>query len=90
MSAEGLGTVLEALFALFIGVIIGLIYNWKVSITCMICTPFMILGGVMNIKFQSGLSSNESSAAKEADLLAGDAILNYRTVASFANEDKIV
>ncbi len=27
---------------------------------------------------------------KDANLLAGDAIINYRTVASFANEDQIL
>jgi ABC-type transport system involved in Fe-S cluster assembly fused permease/ATPase subunit len=32
---------------------------------------------------------NEGNS-KLADLLAGDAIINYKTVASFANEDKIV
>lgn len=30
------------------------------------------------------------SGQQEADLLAGDAIINYRTVASFANEEAIV
>ena len=29
-------------------------------------------------------------AYKEANLLAGDAILNYRTVASFGHDDKII
>jgi len=41
----------------------------------------------MNIKFQSGMSTDTDAAAKDATLLAGDSILNYRTVASFANED---
>lgn len=27
---------------------------------------------------------------KDANLLAGDSIINYRTVASFANEDQII
>jgi len=36
------------------------------------------------------MSSDSDAASKEANLLAGDSILNYRTVASFANEDQIV
>ena len=36
------------------------------------------------------MSSDTDSAMKDANLLAGDSILNYRTVASFANEDQIL
>jgi ABC-type transport system involved in Fe-S cluster assembly fused permease/ATPase subunit len=36
------------------------------------------------------MSSDTDAASKEATLLAGDSIINYRTVASFANEDQIV
>ena len=50
----------------------------------------MILGSVMNAKFQAGLSKESDSAFKEANLLAGDAIINYRTVASFGNEGQIL
>lgn len=34
------------------------------------------------------MSSEES--IKQADLLASDALINYKTVASFAHEDKLV
>ena len=44
----------------------------------------------MNIKFQSGMSTDTDAASKDATLLAGDSILNYRTVSSFANEDQIL
>ena len=44
----------------------------------------------MNAKLQSGLSTDSDAASKEANLLAGDAILNYRTVASFGHEDQIL
>lgn len=50
----------------------------------------MMLGGIMNAKFQAGLSENSDAASKDANLLAGDAIINYRTVASFGYEDQLV
>lgn len=87
VSAEGLASTLEGMFAVLTGVVVGFIYNWKMSAVCLACVPFMILGSIMNIKFQSGMSSDTDAAAKDATLLAGDSILNYRTVASFANED---
>lgn len=44
----------------------------------------------MNAKFQAGLSTDSDTASKDANLLAGDAIINYRTVASFGYEDQLV
>ena len=54
----------------------------------MACVPFMMLGAFMLAKFQSGMTETEEN--KEANLLAGDTIINYRTVASFGNEEQIV
>lgn len=50
----------------------------------------MAISGYMNAKNKKGFQLVEEELTKKADLLAGDAIMNYRTVASFANEDKIV
>jgi hypothetical protein len=36
------------------------------------------------------MSQDSDTASKEANLLAGDCIINYRTVASFGTEDLIV
>ena len=36
------------------------------------------------------MSTDSDAASKEANLLAGDSIINYRTVASFGNEDRVV
>ncbi len=90
MSAEGLASTLEGAFAVLIGVFIGFVFNWKMSLVCLACVPFMILGSIMNFKFQSGMSTDTDAASKDATFLAGDSILNYRTVSSFANEDQIL
>jgi len=87
VSAEGLATTLEGAFAILTGIVIGFAYNWKMSTVCILCVPFIVLATIMNVKFQSGMSSDTDAASKDATLLAGDSIINYRTVASFANED---
>lgn len=57
----------------------------------MIClAPFLIAGGMIQIYFQAGLTEETNELTKEADLLCGDSIMNYKTVQSFANEDLIV
>lgn len=50
----------------------------------------MVIGGSINAKFQGGMSSFDEEAYKDANLLAGDAIINYRTVASFGHDNIIV
>lgn len=52
--------------------------------------PFMVIAGAVNAKFSQNKLLSGASLSQEATLLAGDAINNYRTVASFANEEAIV
>ena len=89
-STEGVAVIIESLFAVVCGIVIGFSYSWKVSLVALGCVPFMILGGYINAKFQGGMSEIEESSYKDANLIAGDAISNYRTVASFAHDEVIV
>jgi ATP-binding cassette subfamily B (MDR/TAP) protein 1 len=50
----------------------------------------MAFGTVLGAKFKHAIHAQTGESAKEANLLAGDAIINYRTVASFANEEGII
>lgn len=52
--------------------------------------PFMMLGGYIVGKLMHGRATKGETETELANLLAGDAILNYRTVASFANEEGII
>ena len=56
----------------------------------MAVTPIMALNGYMGAEFSKGLSVEDAESHKEANLMAGDAILNHKTVASFANEKILV
>ena len=89
-STEGLAVMCESFFALVCGIILGFVFSWKVSLVALGCVPFMVAGGSINAKFQSGMAETDESAYKDANLLAGDAILNYRTVASFGHDYLIV
>jgi len=89
-STEGLAVILESFFAIVCGIILGFVFSWKVSLVALGCVPFMMLGGSINAKFQAGMSGFDEAAYKDANLLAGDAINNYRTVASFGFDDRLV
>jgi len=82
---------MESLFAMIVGISIGFSFNWKISLVALGCVPFMVLGGAVNSKFQTGYSNvDEENTYKSANLLAGDSILNYRTVASFGHDNLII
>ena len=57
---------------------------------CFLVSPFMIIGNIMEVKLGKGLVSKKQEILKDADLLCGDAIVNYRTVQSFGYEEKLV
>ena len=50
VSTEGLAIILQAGFSVVTGIVIGFIYCWQMSLVCLACVPFMMLGGAMNVK----------------------------------------
>lgn len=56
----------------------------------MFLMPFMVIAGAITAKLTKNKVGAGGELGQEANLLAGDAINNYRTVASFANEEAII
>lgn len=52
--------------------------------------PFMVFGNYIGMEFEKGLTGATSEKEKEANLLIGDAINNFKTVQSFAHEELLV
>ena len=78
---------LNATCGLIVGVVLGFYYSWRLALIALGCTPFMMISAALEAKFQAGFDKSGDDDYKEANLLAGDSIINYRTVASFANDD---
>ncbi len=90
VSTEGLGSILESICAILVGITIGFVFSWRMAVVCIGISPFMALTGYMGAKRSQGLSNDVDQSQSAANLLAGDAIMNYRTVISFAHDEKIV
>ena len=50
-STEGLAVIMEAGFAILVGMIISFIYDWKIALVALACTPFMAAGAAINARF---------------------------------------
>ena len=56
----------------------------------MLVAPFLMLGGLLEMKFQADGSEKINAMQREANLLCGDAINNFKTIQSFGNEDQVI
>lgn len=90
VASEVIASMLQASFAVFIGVGIGFYYCWQIATVCIIALPAMGIGTFLGAKFKQNIHAESGDQNTQANLLAGDAIINYRTVASFANEEAII
>jgi len=50
VSSEGLVSTVEAGCSVLVGVIIGFVYSWRMSLVALGCVPFMAFGGGMSAK----------------------------------------
>lgn len=83
----------EAMFSLLGGIVLAFIFSWKVALVALCIVPFMVVGSAINAKFNKEKTEGASSTVQTSediinkgtngDLLANDAISNYRTVAGF-------
>jgi len=81
---------MESAFAMLTGIAIGFYYEWKIACVCLVAGPILGVVAAVNTKFRTGLGEENDKNIKDAQVLAGDAILNYRQVASFGHEEQII
>jgi ABC-type multidrug transport system fused ATPase/permease subunit len=87
-STESVSPSLEGTLAFLIGLIIGFYLSWEMSCVMLCVSPIMVVGSALEMKaMKGGMSEEDEELWKESNLMCGDAIVNFRTVQSFANED---
>ena len=47
VSAESLGTQLEAFFGLVLGIVLSFIFSWRTTLVALACVPFIIIGNLI-------------------------------------------
>ncbi|KAJ4728628.1 ABC transporter B family-like protein [Melia azedarach] len=70
--------------------IIAFILNWRITLVVIATYPLIISGHISEKLFMQGYGGNLSKAYLKANMLAGEAVSNIRTVAAFCSEDKIL
>ncbi|XP_058747679.1 ABC transporter B family member 2-like [Vicia villosa] len=70
--------------------IIAFILNWRITLVVLATYPLIISGHIGEKLFMQGFGGNLSKAYLKANMLAGEAVSNIRTVAAFCAEEKII
>ncbi|KAK6947399.1 ABC transporter-like, ATP-binding domain [Dillenia turbinata] len=70
--------------------IIAFILNWRITLVVIATYPFIVSGHISEKLFLQGYGGNLSKAYLKANMLAGEAVSNIRTVAAFCAESKIL
>lgn len=90
VASEALGPYTEAFFATVGGIVIGFIFCWQESLITLGCVPFIIIGQVIGMELMKSATTEVGDKEKQANLIIGDSINNFKTVQSFGYEDLIV
>ncbi|KAJ0431507.1 putative ABC-type xenobiotic transporter [Helianthus annuus] len=70
--------------------IIAFILNWRLTLIVMAMYPLIISGHISEKMFMKGYGGDLSKAYLKANMLAGEAVSNIRTVAAFCSENKVL
>ncbi|KAL7166848.1 hypothetical protein ACSBR2_037507 [Camellia fascicularis] len=70
--------------------VIAFILNWRLTLVVMATYPLIISGHISEKMFMKGYGGNLSKAYLRANMLAGEAVSNIRTVAAFCSEEKVL
>lgn len=88
--AGSLPAEVEAALSMLTGLTLAFVYCWQVSLAILALTPLSMVGKRIQLKMHYGLANQQGETQKEANLLSGDAIANFKTIQSFGHEDKIM
>ena len=88
--AEGVSAMFNSSSALLTGMIIAFVFSWKIALVSIACVPFMAIASMIDMKQQFGASETTDPLLVEANKMAGDSIINYKTVASFGNTEALI
>ncbi|XP_068634125.1 ABC transporter B family member 2-like [Aristolochia californica] len=84
-------TILLQNFSLVItSFVIAFILNWRITLVVLATYPLLVSGHISEKLFLQGFGGNLSKSYLKANMLAGEAVSNIRTVAAFCSEEKVI
>jgi len=85
-----IGVSVQSLVNLILGVVLGFIYDWRLSLISLAFFPFIALSGALQHKLRKGLIESDEKLDIESGGVLSESVINTKTIFSFNMEGKIV
>ncbi|CAF0812692.1 unnamed protein product [Didymodactylos carnosus] len=82
-----IGLMLQNFSSLGVGIILGFVYGWALTLMLLGFIPLIVIGGFLQSKLVSGFASKDKKALESAGKVAVEVIQNIRTVAQLTKEE---
>lgn len=90
VGGESIGPTAESVFGMVAGVGVAFYFCWQQAVVCLLVSPVMVIGPTIDMQMMKAEDEGNEEDLKEANLLCGDCIVNFKTVQSFGHEDRLV
>eukprot|EP01022_Parablepharisma_sp_SALTPOND_P020295 TRINITY_DN364_c1_g1_i1.p1 TRINITY_DN364_c1_g1~~TRINITY_DN364_c1_g1_i1.p1 ORF type:complete len:1324 (+),score=185.08 TRINITY_DN364_c1_g1_i1:6701-10672(+) len=84
------GVLIQSMASLVAALIIGFVFSWKIALIVLACVPIMGLSGFLQTRFQVGFATKNEELYRSSMKILSEAVKNFRTVASFSSEERIL
>ncbi|CAF0877178.1 unnamed protein product [Didymodactylos carnosus] len=83
-----IGTILQNIANLGVGIILAFIYGWALTLVVLAFVPFMIIAGFLQTYLLTGFATKSKKVLEDAGKIAVESIQNIRTVAQLTKEQR--
>jgi len=84
-----IGVSVQSLVNLILGIILGFIYDWRLSLISLAFVPFIALSGALQHKLRKGLIECDENLDIESGGVLSESVINTKTIFSFNMQSKI-
>ncbi|CAF3881045.1 unnamed protein product [Rotaria sordida] len=87
-SASGVrfGLIFQHIFGMIVGILIGFVYSWQLTLLMLVFLPFILFGGILEIRLTTYFASKDKQILENAGKVAIETIQNIRTVIQLTKE----
>ena len=86
-SGVRIGIMIQNIVTVGVGILIGFIFSWQLTLLIIAFLPFIIFGAVIQIRLITKFVKNDKESLENAGKIAVEAIQNIRTVVQLSKED---
>ena len=84
------GTLVRSISSILIAACISFAFSWKMALIILVCIPINMFCFYISAKFEAGFALERENLFKDSVQILAESVKNFRTVASFSSEKRIL